>query len=265
MQHMQIVQPKIKQIQQKYKGNKQRQQEEIMKLYKEYGVNPFSGCWPVLLQFPILIAMYSVLRCPQHPIHIPDGQQAVRGRHAADPRDRPGRRSRSPRRRRSMPLDLPGPVRRDLVPRDEPAVLGDARRQPGCDALGPRTSPNGQNLAYPVELRDDGDRSHPLLRVRRADVRDDLLPAAPDAEGEPARRLVLAAAGAPEGHADHVRRLRHLLPRRAGRATGRRRTRGRSASSTSCSGRRPTAETLAERAAAEAGRRPGRRRASWPR
>jgi YidC/Oxa1 family membrane protein insertase len=71
MQHMQIVQPKVKQIQQKFKGNKQRQQEEIMKLYKEFGVNPFSGCWPVLLQFPILIAMYSVLRWPQHPIHIP--------------------------------------------------------------------------------------------------------------------------------------------------------------------------------------------------
>jgi YidC/Oxa1 family membrane protein insertase len=64
MQHMQIVQPRIKQVQAKYKGNKQRQQEEIMKLYKEYGVNPFSGCWPVLLQFPILIAMYSILRPP---------------------------------------------------------------------------------------------------------------------------------------------------------------------------------------------------------
>ena len=75
MQHMQIVQPKVKQIQQKFKGNKQRQQEEIMKLYKEYGVNPFSGCWPVLLQFPILIAMYSVLRFPQHPIHIPDDSE----------------------------------------------------------------------------------------------------------------------------------------------------------------------------------------------
>jgi YidC/Oxa1 family membrane protein insertase len=73
MQHMQIIQPKVKQIQQKFKGNKQRQQEEIMKLYKEYGVNPFSGCWPVLLQFPILIAMYSVVRFPQDPIHIPEG------------------------------------------------------------------------------------------------------------------------------------------------------------------------------------------------
>ena len=75
MQHMQLVQPKVKALQQKYKGNKQKQQEEVMKLYREYGVNPFSGCWPVLLQFPILIAMYSVLRFPQHPIHIPKNTQ----------------------------------------------------------------------------------------------------------------------------------------------------------------------------------------------
>ncbi len=73
MQHMQLIQPKVKQIQQRYRQDKARQQEEIMKLYKEYGVNPFSGCWPVLLQFPILIAMYSVVRQPQHPIHIPEG------------------------------------------------------------------------------------------------------------------------------------------------------------------------------------------------
>jgi YidC/Oxa1 family membrane protein insertase len=72
MQHMQLIQPKVKQIQQKYRQDKARQQEEIMKLYKEYGVNPFSGCWPVLLQFPILIAMYMVLRHPQHPLHIPE-------------------------------------------------------------------------------------------------------------------------------------------------------------------------------------------------
>ena len=75
MQHMQIIQPKVKQVQTKYKGNKQKQQEEIMKLYKEYGVNPFSGCWPVLLQFPILISMYSILRFPQHPIHIPQDSE----------------------------------------------------------------------------------------------------------------------------------------------------------------------------------------------
>ncbi len=78
MQHMQLVQPKVKQIQQKYKQNKAKQQEEIMKLYQEYGVSPFSGCWPVLLQFPILIAMYSVVRHPQHPIHIPEGTELYR-------------------------------------------------------------------------------------------------------------------------------------------------------------------------------------------
>ncbi len=73
MHAMQVVQPQIKQTQTKYKGNKQKQQEEIMKIYKEHGVNPFSGCWPVLLQFPILISMYSVLRYPQHPPHLPSG------------------------------------------------------------------------------------------------------------------------------------------------------------------------------------------------
>ncbi len=78
MQHMQLIQPKVKQIQQRYRQDKARQQEEIMKLYKEYGVNPFSGCWPVLLQFPILIAMYSVIRQPQHPIHIPESTKLYR-------------------------------------------------------------------------------------------------------------------------------------------------------------------------------------------
>jgi YidC/Oxa1 family membrane protein insertase len=64
MHNMQSMQPKVKALQTKYKGNKQKQQEEIMKLYRESGVNPLSGCWPVLLQFPILLAMYAVLRPP---------------------------------------------------------------------------------------------------------------------------------------------------------------------------------------------------------
>lgn len=65
MQAMQSIQPKVKDIQKKYKGNKQKQQEETMKLYREAGVNPLGGCLPLLLQFPILIAMYSILRAPQ--------------------------------------------------------------------------------------------------------------------------------------------------------------------------------------------------------
>ena len=64
MQAMQALQPKVKEIQKKYKGNKQKIQEQTMKLYQEYGVNPLGGCLPLLLQFPILIAMYSVIRAP---------------------------------------------------------------------------------------------------------------------------------------------------------------------------------------------------------
>ena len=64
MQHMQAIQPRIKELQKKYKGNKQKVQEETMRLYKEAGVNPLGGCLPLLLTFPFLIAMYSVIRQP---------------------------------------------------------------------------------------------------------------------------------------------------------------------------------------------------------
>jgi YidC/Oxa1 family membrane protein insertase len=64
MQAMQAIQPRVKELQKKYKGNKQKIQEEQMKLYKEAGVNPLGGCLPLLLQFPILIAMYAVIRAP---------------------------------------------------------------------------------------------------------------------------------------------------------------------------------------------------------
>src|SRR6476620_6705937 len=65
MQAMQSIQPKVKELQKKFKGNKAKIQEETMKLYKEAGVNPLGGCLPLLLQFPILIAMYAVIRTPQ--------------------------------------------------------------------------------------------------------------------------------------------------------------------------------------------------------
>jgi YidC/Oxa1 family membrane protein insertase len=65
MQAMQAIQPKVKEIQKKYRSNKQKAQEETMKLYKESGVNPLGGCLPLLLQFPILISMYAVIRPPQ--------------------------------------------------------------------------------------------------------------------------------------------------------------------------------------------------------
>jgi YidC/Oxa1 family membrane protein insertase len=62
MQATQALQPKIKALQQKYKGDRAKLNEEMMKLYKEAGHNPLSGCFPLLLQLPVLIALFSVLR-----------------------------------------------------------------------------------------------------------------------------------------------------------------------------------------------------------
>ena len=76
MQAMQALQPKIKEIQKKYKNNKQKAQEETMRLYKEAGVNPLGGCLPVLAQFPLLIAMYAVIRPPEYQPINASGQDA---------------------------------------------------------------------------------------------------------------------------------------------------------------------------------------------
>lgn len=54
------IQPKIKEIQEKYKEDKEKQAQEMMNLYKERKVNPLSGCLPVLIQFPVIIALYRV-------------------------------------------------------------------------------------------------------------------------------------------------------------------------------------------------------------
>ena len=54
------LQPKIQEIQQKYKDNKEQQSKEMMVLYKNEKINPFGGCLPLLLQLPILIALYRV-------------------------------------------------------------------------------------------------------------------------------------------------------------------------------------------------------------
>ncbi len=64
MTKMQRIQPKLQEITEKYKYDKERQSTETMKLYKEYGVNPMGGCLPILIQFPILIAFYQVIQKP---------------------------------------------------------------------------------------------------------------------------------------------------------------------------------------------------------
>lgn len=59
---MQEMQPEIKKIQEKYKNDPQKAQQEMMKLYKEKGANPMSGCLPLLIQLPILWALFYVFR-----------------------------------------------------------------------------------------------------------------------------------------------------------------------------------------------------------
>lgn len=58
---MQLVAPLMNEIREKYKDDMQTQQQEMMKLYSQYGINPAGGCLPLLLQMPFLYALYSVL------------------------------------------------------------------------------------------------------------------------------------------------------------------------------------------------------------
>lgn len=61
MRNMQALQPKMKAIQERYKNDRQRQSEEMMKLYKDTGTNPLSSCLPILAQSPFFFALYHVL------------------------------------------------------------------------------------------------------------------------------------------------------------------------------------------------------------
>ncbi len=64
MMNMTRFQPKLKELEKRYEGNKQKYQEEVAKLYKEEGVNPMGGCIWSLIPFPILIALYYAIRFP---------------------------------------------------------------------------------------------------------------------------------------------------------------------------------------------------------
>ncbi len=59
---LQEVQPLMKEIQDRYKSDPQRMQQEVFKLYKEYKVNPLGGCWPMLLPMPVLFALFFVFQ-----------------------------------------------------------------------------------------------------------------------------------------------------------------------------------------------------------
>lgn len=59
---MQAIQPKLQEIQARYKNDPPRLQQEMFRLYKEHGVNPMGGCWPMLLPMPVLLALFFVLQ-----------------------------------------------------------------------------------------------------------------------------------------------------------------------------------------------------------
>jgi YidC/Oxa1 family membrane protein insertase len=61
MAQMRLVQPKMKLLQERYKDDKPKMQQELMKLYKEEKVNPLAGCLPIVIQIPIFYALYKVL------------------------------------------------------------------------------------------------------------------------------------------------------------------------------------------------------------
>src|SRR5262245_62400830 len=69
MMEMQRAQPEIKKLQAKYKNDRQKQNEEIMKFYQEHKINPLAGCLPLLVQMPIFLALFRVMREPYK--HIP--------------------------------------------------------------------------------------------------------------------------------------------------------------------------------------------------
>lgn len=71
MAQMQLIQPELQKIQKKYKNNPEKQQQEMMALYQEYQVSPFASCLPLLIQMPILLALFTTLRGFFDPINHP--------------------------------------------------------------------------------------------------------------------------------------------------------------------------------------------------
>ncbi len=68
--HMQQMQPKIQKLREQYKNDRQALQREMMKLQQEEGFNPLSGCLPMLLQIPIFISLFHVLRHLANSVHL---------------------------------------------------------------------------------------------------------------------------------------------------------------------------------------------------
>jgi YidC/Oxa1 family membrane protein insertase len=77
MQNLQRFAPQMKEIQQKYKHDKQKQNEELMKFYKEHKINPAASCLPLVAQLPVFFSLYFVLRHASEFIHYTCTQKHV--------------------------------------------------------------------------------------------------------------------------------------------------------------------------------------------
>src|SRR6184192_1212231 len=75
MQALQRLQPEMKKIQERYKEDKQRMQQELMKFYQEHNFNPLSSCLPLALQFPFFMSLFYLQRSSQFKTEV----------HASDP------------------------------------------------------------------------------------------------------------------------------------------------------------------------------------
>ena len=107
MQNLQAHAPEMKEIQQQYKGDRQKLNEELMKFYKENQINPAASCLPILAQFPVFIALFFVLRDFEKEIlpKFPDADSLAEPGH--DHREHEGRLGAAPGRLlRAQPADV---------------------------------------------------------------------------------------------------------------------------------------------------------------
>lgn len=136
MQEMQRLQPKIKELQRKHKGNRQKLAEETQKLYREHNVNPLGGCLPLILQLPVFFALFATLRAT-------DGAFAI-------PADPPS----------AQAIQAEGTICRPDTP---PSVGG-----PPPDSIVCETA-SGQRFSYPVESwQNKNDPRHRITDVPSA-------------------------------------------------------------------------------------------------
>ena len=94
MQRLAHLQPEMKKLQERFKDDKERMNQEMMKFYRENKVNPFASCLPMVAQFPVFISLYYMLRTDLRRDICPDINRPARRTSTADPCG-PTRRRRS--------------------------------------------------------------------------------------------------------------------------------------------------------------------------